>query len=125
MIVRYIVPEDGDDFSHPNVFEFFPKNNPMLTEFKKAFPFPGNYHFRFLTVIDSVNSHVWLDVVNDNIELPLLNGGLFVKASRLCPLLEETHHTSVSSTEKEIETTTTTTQREEDLLDLQSMMLYR
>lgn len=42
---------------------------------------PGSYHFRFLK---NIGSHiVWLDVVDDGSALPVFQGSLFIKVSRI------------------------------------------
>jgi len=83
-LIKYFIPEDGDDEKHPNVF--FLKRAPTqqdltLREIKKSFPIPGNYHFRFLTNIASYT--VWLDVVNDDDTAPSFENGIFCKINRI------------------------------------------
>lgn len=80
MFVKYFIPEDGDEQAHPNVFRL-EATQPTLTEIKNAFPVPGSYHFRFLK---NIGSHiVWLDVIDDGSALPVFQGSLFMKVSRI------------------------------------------
>jgi hypothetical protein len=81
MIVKYIVPEDGDELAHPNVFEMVTMVPPTFAQFKSAFPYPGHYHFRFLTTVHQ--RLVWLDITNHHDILPLYKEEIVVKASRL------------------------------------------
>ncbi len=47
----------------------------------QAFPVPGSYHFRFLK---NIGSHiVWLDAVDDGAALPVFQGSIFIKVSRI------------------------------------------
>jgi len=80
MFVKYFIPEDGDEQAHPNVFRL-EASQPTLAEIKSAFPVPGLYHFRFLK---NIGSHiVWLDAVDDGSALPMFQGSLFIKVSRI------------------------------------------
>lgn len=81
MIIKYIICEDGDDQVHPNVFNLSGHSNPTLGMIKKAFPVPGEYHFRFLSTLG--NSKVWIDILDNNASLPSIDGGIFMKVSRL------------------------------------------
>lgn len=79
MWIRYFVPEDGDDASHPNVYQTDKANT--LDDVKRSFPLSGNFHFRFLKEIEKMT--VWLDITDNSAPLPSYQGGLFIKASRL------------------------------------------
>lgn len=79
MWIRYFVPEDGDDASHPNVYQTDKANT--LEDVKRSFPLSGNFHFRFLKEIEKMS--VWLDITDNSTPLPTHQGGLFIKASRL------------------------------------------
>ena len=52
MEVYYVIPTDGDEFAHPNVFtiRYDKRRNGgriTLEQIRKAFPIKGVYHFRF------------------------------------------------------------------------------
>lgn len=87
MFVKYFLPEDGDDQNHPNVFRF-DSTSPQITlgQIKKSFPIPGIYHFRFLTSVGS--TVVWMDVLNDTDVVPLTDGNLIMKVSRIENIIE-------------------------------------
>ena len=85
--VKYIIPEDGDDIEHPNVFTLqssSSSNNITFSDIKKSFPLSESdkYHFRFLKALNPENK-VWLDVINDADVLPTVNGSIFAKVSRI------------------------------------------
>lgn len=85
--VKYIIPEDGDDIEHPNVFTLqssSSSNNITFSDVKKSFPLSDtdSYHFRFLKALNPENK-VWLDVMNDTDVLPTINGSIFAKVSRV------------------------------------------
>jgi hypothetical protein len=47
----------------------------------QAFPIPGVYHFRFLK---NIGTHiVWFDIADDAAVLPIFQGGIFSKVSRI------------------------------------------
>ena len=52
-----------------------------LTNIKTNFPLEGEYHFRFKCKYN--NNVVWLDLENDDTKLPLFNGRIFVKVTRI------------------------------------------
>ena len=82
-----MIPEDGDEIAHPNIFEVNTKQGLTLGQLKKAFPVPGSYHFRFLTSVSAGSSKptsVWMDTTDENAPVPLNSSGqIFAKASRL------------------------------------------
>lgn len=82
MIISYFIPEDGDTPNHPNVFNYDTNSNQItLGVLKRIFPLPGEYHFRCRKSIGSRT--VWLDIVDDNDVLPLEDGRVFAKVSRI------------------------------------------
>lgn len=84
MFIKYFIPEDGDDQQHPNVFRLSTTNNesiPSLLEIKKKFPVPGEYHFRFLTTVGKYT--VWLDMVEPSGAVPVYQGTIFTKVTRV------------------------------------------
>ena len=55
MMIRYHIPGDGDDPTHPNVFPM-PGSSPhnlMLKNIQAVFPLPGDYLFRFKTRVEN------------------------------------------------------------------------
>jgi len=81
MFIKYFIPEDGDEQSHPNVFKIENVQQPTLADIKRAFPVPGIYHYRFLKSLGS--QIVWLDISDDKSQAPFFQGTVFVKASRI------------------------------------------
>ena len=81
MLIKYIVPEDGDEQTHPNVFSVVSVQAPSLGQVRKAFPLPGTYHFRMLRTVN--NMTVWMDAVDDSMALSAFEGTIFLKASRV------------------------------------------
>ena len=86
-ISRYVIPEDGDEMAHPNIFELNNgANHVSLKSLKAAFPMKGTYHFRFLTSVNIGNGKdisVWMDCSDDNATVPMQNGCIFAKLSRI------------------------------------------
>lgn len=83
-LVYYVIPEDDDDFEHPNVFAVH-KGVKQLTirDVVDAFPLPGTYHFRFKT--NFMKTFVWEDGVDLDSVVPTYKGGVSLKVSRLRP----------------------------------------
>ena len=84
-LVYYVIPEDDDDFEHPNVFAIH-KGVKQLTirDVVSAFPLPGTYHFRFKT--NFMKTFVWEDGVDMNSVVPTYKGVVSLKVSRLRPI---------------------------------------
>ena len=86
--IKYIIPEDGDEIDHPNVFTLQSSSSTVtLRDIKKSFPLSNNgssseFHFRFLKLLSPENK-VWLDLINDSDVLPSVNGSIFAKVSRI------------------------------------------
>jgi len=92
-ILRYFLPEDGDNEDTPNVF-LAPKPSrpgypPLLRQVKGSFPLPGSYHFRFKSPLvpgmDREKSAVavWMDCVDDSEPVPLWQNSIIAKVSRI------------------------------------------
>jgi len=82
MKVKYFIPEDGDDAQHPNVFVMAENGNGItLSQIKTRFPLPGEYHFRLFKEIDRMR--VWMDIMDDSAVLPVENGTILLKVSRI------------------------------------------
>jgi len=80
-LVYYYVPEDKDDPEFPNAFGV---NNSVddlkIPEIRKFFPLEGDYIFRFKAKVGS--SNVWMDIKEES-KIPLLNGKIIMKATRV------------------------------------------
>lgn len=80
--IKYFIPEDGDEFDHPNVFTLTSNGgSPTLLDVKRSFPVPGRYHFRFLRTLN--DTKVWIDLANENDSVPIFDGQIIAKISRL------------------------------------------
>lgn len=81
--IYYIIPEDGDDEAHPNVFIVpLPQNQVKVKDVKKSFPLKQHhYHFRFKRQLQ--NKFIWLDVVDDFATPPNYEGLFFCKVVRV------------------------------------------
>lgn len=91
--IKYFIPEDGDDFDHPNIFNLNANGgSPTLEEVRKSFPVPGTYHFRFLRTLNDMK--VWIDLANDNDLVPIFDGQIIAKVSRLTAPSRNTHATT-------------------------------
>ncbi|KAJ1448053.1 hypothetical protein M885DRAFT_540456 [Pelagophyceae sp. CCMP2097] len=82
--VRYVVPEDGDDFEHPNVFELQNTSVLRLGDVRRAFPLRGAFHFRFKRKVAGLV--IWADAAGDAAEVPRFEGIVFAKVSRVTNL---------------------------------------
>lgn len=83
--VKYIIPEDGDTIEHPNVFRLRIQSDILtLHMLRQQFPVPGQYQFRFMSNFGGMS--IWRDLTDDNDCIPIQNGNVFIKASRLVPL---------------------------------------
>jgi DIX domain len=92
-IIRYFIPEDGDNEHQPNVF-LAPKSRqqgtpPTLGQVKQAFPLPGKYHFRFKTALGGGNSSsngsalaVWMDCIDDRQPVFVWKNQIIAKVTR-------------------------------------------
>jgi len=81
--VYYIVPDDGDDETHPNLFTIpLSQTAIKLRDVKQHFPLRHHaYHFRFKKAFQ--NKFVWLDCIDENAGVPAYEGVLFCKCARL------------------------------------------
>ena len=84
VFVKYVIPEDGDEPEHPNVFMCGGNKAASaltLGEIEKEFPVPGKYHFRFLR--KTTSGKVWFDVTDRNGAVPSDDNEIFAKVSRV------------------------------------------
>jgi len=80
--VRYVVPEDGDEFDHPNVFELAATGAGVrVGDVRRGFPLPGPFHLRFKRRVAGLV--VWADAGEDVEAAPRYDGAILVKASRV------------------------------------------
>ena len=81
-MVYYYIPEDIDDPEVPNVFGISaPQDDIKVSQIKTNFPLEGEYHFRFKQKLN--NSIVWIDLASPDEKLPVFNGRIFIKATRI------------------------------------------
>lgn len=84
-MIRYCIPADGDDFSHPNVFRLKDKiksyDRVALKQIKASFPLRGEFHFRFKSMVGN-RCCVWLDISNDAAFVPVFEGQIIMKVAR-------------------------------------------
>mmetsp|Transcript_79952 Transcript_79952/g.93426 ORF Transcript_79952/g.93426 Transcript_79952/m.93426 type:complete len:212 (-) Transcript_79952:25-660(-) len=81
-LVYYYVPEDKDDPEYPNVFGVnLAQEEIRINDIKAAFPLEGEYHFRFKFKMSS--QLVWMDLPSKSAGLPLFDGKIFIKATRI------------------------------------------
>uniref|UniRef100_A0A0G4F173 DIX domain-containing protein n=1 Tax=Chromera velia CCMP2878 TaxID=1169474 RepID=A0A0G4F173_9ALVE len=83
MLVYYWIPSDQDDAEHPNAFPIQKTAGELrLKDIKARFPLPGHYHFRFKLKMES-GAHVWMDITNDDAQVPSHKGIVFAKVLRI------------------------------------------
>ena len=72
-LVYYHIPSDRDDADHPNGF-YIPKNPEEITlsDIRREFPLPGEYHFRFRVATGS--GDIWMDHTDERGSVAFLNG---------------------------------------------------
>jgi len=81
-LIYYYVPEDKDDPEVPNAFGInIPQEEVRFSDIKQMFPLEGEYIFRFKYKYNSNN--VWMDLPSDTTKLPLFNGKITMKATRI------------------------------------------
>ncbi|KAL4511961.1 hypothetical protein ABPG72_012806 [Tetrahymena utriculariae] len=80
--VFYHIPQDKDDPDIPNVF-CVPKAQEeiRLADIKNYFPLNGQYIFRFKYKYN--NQIVWMDIPENSKKLPIYEGRIFLKATRV------------------------------------------
>ena len=58
-----------------------PQEEVKIDDIRGLFPLEGEYIFRFKYKYN--NAIVWMDLPNDSAKIPLFNGKIFVKATRI------------------------------------------
>ena len=82
--VYYFVPEDAESGKQMNCFIVRrPANSITLRQLREDFPLPGEYQFRFEYHYQSSSCKVWLDLPSEESLVPLTEGEIRVKATRL------------------------------------------
>ena len=77
VVCRYYF--QGGDQSETLSSMYLPPN-PTLLDVKKRFPFIGQYHFRV-----EIQNGVWLDLIQDDRELPVRNEQIMLKVLQISP----------------------------------------
>jgi hypothetical protein len=80
-LIYYYVPEDGDDQDILNGFAVPKSSDITLGDVRASFPLEGQYHFRFKHMYQKVA--VWMDINNDTCKVPVFNGKIIAKATRI------------------------------------------
>ena len=80
-LIYYYVPEDGDDQEILNGFAVPKSADVTLGDIRANFPLEGQYHFRFKHLYQKVT--VWMDINNDTCKVPVFNGKIIAKATRI------------------------------------------
>lgn len=82
--VYYFVPEDAESGKQLNCFIVRrPVESITLGQIREDFPLPGEYHFRFQYLYQSSSCKVWLDLPSENSKVPLVEGEIRIKATRI------------------------------------------
>jgi hypothetical protein len=83
VLVYYWIPGDNDENDCPNVFPVPSKGGgPLkLRDIRARFPLPGVYHFRFKMRWE--NAAVWMDVTNEESNVPLFEEKVWAKVLRV------------------------------------------
>ncbi len=80
-MVHYFIPEDNETEKELNTFAIkLPKNKITLKDIKKSFPIKGEYIFRFKQKY--LKKEVFVDVLDENLRVPLCNNQIIFKANR-------------------------------------------
>ncbi len=80
-LISYYVPEDKDDIEILNAFGIKKAAEDLrLSDISSGFPLEGQYHFRFK--YRHGTDFVWLDLVNPNCKLPVVDGKIVMKVAR-------------------------------------------
>lgn len=80
-MIYYYVPEDLDDQDILNGFAVPKSSDVTLGDIRASFPLEGQYHFRFKHLYQK--NPVWMDINNDSCKVPIFNGKIIAKATRI------------------------------------------
>merc|ERR1719258_820167 len=83
ILIYYHVPGDGDEADPPNAFPVLKAGGQVkLQDIRTKFPLPGSYHFRFKMKFGET-SCVWMDVTNEESQVPMYDGKVVAKVTRV------------------------------------------
>jgi len=84
VLIHYHIPADGDEADVPNAFPLLkPGGGVQLRDIRAKFPLAGSYHFRFKTRWGNGGAPLWMDVTNEQSEVPEHDGKIVAKVTRL------------------------------------------
>mmetsp|Transcript_102869 Transcript_102869/g.331888 ORF Transcript_102869/g.331888 Transcript_102869/m.331888 type:complete len:203 (+) Transcript_102869:89-697(+) len=84
VLIYYYIPEDKDEADIPNAFPVLkPGGGVRLQDIRAKFPLPGTYHFRFKMRLGESASALWMDVTNEESQVPVCDGKIVAKVTRL------------------------------------------
>mmetsp|Transcript_64152 Transcript_64152/g.128820 ORF Transcript_64152/g.128820 Transcript_64152/m.128820 type:complete len:187 (-) Transcript_64152:98-658(-) len=84
VLIYYYIPEDKDEADIPNAFPVLkPGGEIRLRDIRAKFPLPGKYHFRFKMRLGDTSSALWMDVTNEDSQVPMFDGKIVAKVTRL------------------------------------------
>mmetsp|Transcript_109749 Transcript_109749/g.291519 ORF Transcript_109749/g.291519 Transcript_109749/m.291519 type:complete len:174 (-) Transcript_109749:81-602(-) len=84
VLIYYYIPEDKDEADIPNAFPVLkPGGQIQLRDIRAKFPLPGKYHFRFKMRLGDTVSALWMDVTNEDSQVPMFDGRIVAKVTRL------------------------------------------
>merc|ERR1719270_1854057 len=84
VLVYYHILEDKDDAETPNAFPLLPMGGGVkLQDIRAKFPLPGQYHFRFKMRLSEASPLLWMDMTNEDSQVPLLDGKIVAKVTRI------------------------------------------
>mmetsp|Transcript_12401 Transcript_12401/g.25711 ORF Transcript_12401/g.25711 Transcript_12401/m.25711 type:complete len:185 (-) Transcript_12401:58-612(-) len=84
VLVYYHIPEDKDEADIPNAFPVLkPGGDVRLQDIRAKFPLPGKYHFRFKMRLGDSAAALWMDVTNEDMQVPMFDGKIVAKVIRL------------------------------------------
>uniref|UniRef100_A0A7S4Q5L5 DIX domain-containing protein n=1 Tax=Alexandrium monilatum TaxID=311494 RepID=A0A7S4Q5L5_9DINO len=84
VLIYYHIPEDKDEADVPNAFPVLKAGGEIrLQDIRAKFPLPGKYHFRFKMRLGDTAAALWMDVTNEDSQVPLFDGKIVAKVTRL------------------------------------------
>mmetsp|Transcript_90700 Transcript_90700/g.171057 ORF Transcript_90700/g.171057 Transcript_90700/m.171057 type:complete len:181 (-) Transcript_90700:53-595(-) len=83
ILIFYHIPADGDEAEPPNAFPVLKAGTAVkLQDIRAKFPLQGTYHFRFKMKFGETSS-VWMDVTNEDSQVPMYDGKIIAKVTRV------------------------------------------
>ena len=81
-LIYYYIPEDNESIDELNTFGIQKSRDQItLKDIKNNFPIKGDYIFRFQTKYNKKN--IFIDVLNEDDNVPLIDKKVIAKVSRL------------------------------------------